>query len=331
MPVRFFATLVLFLSLAGCGYVGPVLPPSPELPQAIADLSVVERGDQLLINFTAPARTTDSLPVPHFSHVDLRIGTYTAPFDFNNWAAAAKAYELPPPLPADSDNPVPAAVSEKFAVSDWAGKRVAVAVRTAIKKNDHFSAWSNRVVIEVVQPIAAPAVELTGTAKGIVVSWKPVPEAEEYRVSRQTGTATAPVQLGVSKTDEFLDDSSQYETPYVYTVVAARGLAESLPASTRVFSYRDTFAPSVPSGITALAGPNTIEISWQRSPESDLKGYYLYRSVDNGPYTRVGDLLTLPAYSDHNIQHGKTYRYQVSATDQNNNESARSPAVEVTY
>jgi fibronectin type 3 domain-containing protein len=42
-------------------------------------------------------------------------------------------------------------------------------------------------------------------------------------------------------------------------------------------------------------------------------------------------LLTLPTYSDHNVEHGKTYRYQVSAVDQKNNESAKSAVAEVAY
>jgi fibronectin type 3 domain-containing protein len=39
----------------------------------------------------------------------------------------------------------------------------------------------------------------------------------------------------------------------------------------------------------------------------------------------------LPAYSDHGVEHGKTYRYEVSAIDQKGNESARSAAVEVVF
>jgi fibronectin type 3 domain-containing protein len=39
----------------------------------------------------------------------------------------------------------------------------------------------------------------------------------------------------------------------------------------------------------------------------------------------------LPTYSDRNVQHGKTYRYAVSAVDQKNNESAKSMVAEVAY
>ena len=67
----------------------------------------------------------------------------------------------------------------------------------------------------------------------------------------------------------------------------------------------------------------------RRNAEPDLKGYYLYRSVEGGPFQRVGELLETPAASDRGIERGRRYRYAVSAVDQKGNESARSAAVEV--
>jgi fibronectin type 3 domain-containing protein len=72
-------------------------------------------------------------------------------------------------------------------------------------------------------------------------------------------------------------------------------------------------------------------VSWSRSPDSDLKGYYVYRSVDGAPFERQGDLISLPTFSDHNVQHGKMYRYVVSAVDQKGNESGKSSAAEVSF
>ena len=323
--------VALFLLLSGCGYVGPVLPPSPELPQTITDLSVVERGNQLVIIFNTPARTTDTLPIPRFSQIDLRIGTYAVPFDFDRWASTATPIEVQPPPAADIANPLTVLLTQTLPVSAWVGKRVAVAVRTSVKKNDHFSAWSNRVVIEVVPPLTAPLIDVKSTPKGILVNWQPSAGATEYRVSRAGPAEGNSLVLGTSKSDEYLDETSQYDTPYIYTVVAAHGLAESVAAHSQSITAIDTFAPSVPTGLTALAGPNTIEVSWQRSPETDLKGYYIYRSVNNGSFKQVDGLLTVPTYSDGNVQHGNTYRYQVNAIDQKDNSSERSAAAEAAF
>ncbi len=322
---------ILFLGLAGCGYVGPVLPPSPQLPLAVTDLVAVERGDQIVIDFSTPSRTSDNLAVKRFSEIDLRIGSAAIPFDFDRWAAGAKRYPVAPPPEADPDNPVAVSISKKIPATEWVGKRVAVAVRTAIRRKDHYSAWSNRVVLEVVPPLAPPQVKAKSTAKGVLLTWDAVPNSSDYRIFRKTGSDNAPLQLGSAKEPSYLDTNSQYETPYTYTVVAVHGLAESLPSRPAPITTTDIFPPSVPSGVAALAAPNSIELSWQRSPEADLKGYYVYRSVNDGPYQGVGGLLTLPAYSDHQVEHGKTYRYQVSAVDQKNNASDRSAPVQVSY
>jgi len=247
------------------------------------------------------------------------------------WADSATPYEIQAPPPGDPENPVPVAISKKIPAKEWIGKRVAVAVRTAIRTNDHYSSWSNRVVLDVIPPLTPPKVNAESTAKGVLLSWEPERPDLEFRVFRKTATDNAPLQIGTSKTPDYVDTTSQYETPYEYSVVAAHGLAESLPSASEPITTKDIFAPSVPASITALAAPNSIELSWQRSPESDLKGYYVYRSVDGGPYQTLGGLVTLPSFSDHDVQHGKTYSYQVSAIDQKNNQSARSSSAQVAY
>ena len=331
MRLRVWLVAGLTAGLAGCGYVGPVLPPSPELPQAIVNLVATERGDRLVIGFSTPNRTTDNIAVTELSHLDLRIGTYATPFDFARWSDAATAYELPPPAATEPDNPLPSQVTKTLAVKDWVGKRVAIAVRTSVRKNDHYSAWSNRVVVDVVAPLAPPVAQAKSTAKGVALTWNAEEAAAEYRIFRQGKGDNGPTQVGTSKLPEFIDTGSEYDAPYLYTVVAARGAAESLASQPVSITAIDKFAPSVPAGLTALAAPNSIEVSWQRSPESDLKGYLLYRSIDGGGFAQVGDLLTVPTFSDRAVERGKTYRYAVSATDQKGNSSEKSAPAEVVY
>lgn len=325
------SALVLLLTLASCGYVGPVLPPSPQLPQSVNDLVAIQRGDQIVITFNTPSRTTDNLPVTQFSAIDLRIGPAPTPFDFAQWASSASEYELSIPEGGDPENPLAVAVSKNVPVTAYTGKRIAIAVRTSVKKNDHFSSWSNRVILDVVPPLAPPVVTASATSKGVLITWSSQDSALEYRVYRKSSADPAPVELGSSKTTDFLDTTSQYETPYSYTVIAVRGASESLPSKPFDINPQDKFAPSVPASVTALAAPNAVEVSWQRSPESDLKGYILYRSVNGSASQHIGALLTVPAYSDHDVEHGKTYRYQVSAVDQKNNESDKSAPADVSY
>ena len=316
MRLWLFLTAALFLDFVGCGYVGPVLPPSPMLPTAITDVTVIERGDQIIISFTTPPRTTDNLPVEQFSDIDLRIGVASVPFEFERWAAGAKSYQLEPPDPGDPQNPTAIPMRKTVDARDWIGKRIAVAVRTSVKKKDHFSSWSNRVVLNVIPALTPPDVKADSTAKGVLLTWPAAQADLTYRIYRKAATDSAAAQLGTSNTPSYVDTTSQYDTPYNYTVIAAQGFAESLPSTPVAITTKDIFPPSVPSAVTALAGPNSIELSWGRS---------------NGPFERIGDLQTVPTFSDRAVEHGKTYRYQVSAIDQKNNSSDRSAAVSVSY
>lgn len=323
--------LASILVLSGCGYVGPIVPPSPEIPNAVSNVNVIERGDRLEITFTAPVTTTDSRQIRKFSEIELCIGPEQHPFRLEQWASAAKAYEIPVPAPRDEDDTKPVAMSFQIPAADWSGRQVAVAVRSAVKSGKNYSSWSNVVHMAVAPPLPPPELSVEATAQGYKLSWDNEGASVKYRVFRRGPADKSPVQIGTADKPEYLDQISQWDTPYTYSVAAANGPVESLVSNQVAVNQPDTFPPSIPSGIAALAAADSVELSWQRSPESDLKGYYVYRAVDGGAFDRQGDLVMLPAYSDHNVEHGKTYRYEINAVDQKGNPSAKSAPVEVEF
>ncbi|MFL6352591.1 MAG: fibronectin type III domain-containing protein [Bryobacteraceae bacterium] len=331
--MRFGVAAISFAVLfsAGCGYIGPVVPPSPQIPNRVSNLAAIERGDRILISFTTPPRTTDGLVIKRFSEIELRIGPAITPFDFGRWSAAAKQYLLPLPPRNDADSPKPLPISDSIPVSDWQGKRVAVAVRAAVRKEGHYSSWSNLVRLTVGPPLAPPIIEAKPTAEGIKLKFEDVGGGIQYRIFRQAPSDRAPVEIALARKPEYVDTSSQYDVPYKYSAIAVKDAAESLPSKPFVVAAIDEFAPKVPASITALAAANSVEVSWERSPDIDLKGYYVYRAVNGGAFERQEGLVSLPTYSDHNVEHGKSYRYAVSAVDQKNNESAKSAVAEVAY
>jgi hypothetical protein len=325
------AVSVSLLLLGGCGYVGPVVPPSPQVPNPVTNLVAVERGDRIVITFTTPSRTTDNLAIKRFSEIELRIGPAITPFDFARWSARAKQYLLPLPPQNDPHSPNPFPRSDSVPVSDWQGQRVAIAVRTAVKKERHDSSWSNVVRLNVIAPLEPPVIEVKATGEGIKLTFKDMGDGMQYRILRQGPNDKLPVEIGTARKPEYVDPTSQYDIPYKYSAVAVKSGAESLPSKPALITAVDVFSPKVPAGVTALAAANSVEVSWERSPDTDLKGYYVYRSLNGGPFDRQGGSVSLPAYSDHNVEHGKTYRYAISAVDQKNNESAKSAAIEVAY
>lgn len=324
MKWRISAVALALATLGGCGYVGPVVPPSPQIPNAITDLSVAERGDQLIVSFTTPVRTTDNLAIRKFSDVDLRIGPAFEPFDVDAWAEKAKRSVLPLPPGNLGDEARAIPMTDDLPVADWTGKKITVMVRTSVKGEQHFSAWSNRVSVDVLPPLAPPDLTVQPTAEGYKLSWPDEGTGLEFDVFRQNPGSKTPVQIGTSEKNEYTDPTAAWDTSYTYSVVARKNAAQSLPSASKAVNSPDVFPPSVPSEVSAFASGDSIEVSWSRSPESDLAGYFVYRSAEGGPFEKQGGAVALPAYSDHKVEHGKTYRYVISAVDRKGNQSERS-------
>jgi fibronectin type 3 domain-containing protein len=83
-----------------------------------------------------------------------------------------------------------------------------------------------------------------------------------------------------------------------------------------------------------LAGPAPgtfiVELSWSINLETDLGGYRVYRSEQEGTKGQLvnADLLPTPAVRDTSVESGHRYWYTVAAVDRAGNESpACAPAV----
>jgi fibronectin type 3 domain-containing protein len=154
-----------------------------------------------------------------------------------------------------------------------------------------------------------------------------------WRIFRRAGEQPDVTPIGVADKPEFIDTTTEYGKQYEYSVravlKAGGGEAESEMSSVAAISPVDRFAPGTPTGLTALAATDSIELAWDPSPEADLRGYRLYRADPHGDFSVVAEIEGTPAYSDRKIEQGKKYRYAVAAVDQLNNESPRSDPVEI--
>jgi len=315
--IRGVAAWTLFA--AGCGYVGEPLPPSLGIPEQIRDVSVVERADRLVVRFTAPGATTDGVLLRRLERVELRVGAWSeADFDVERWAAQAR--EIGNPVTA------PGAATVEVAAREWVGQEVIVAARAWGRKG-RPGGWSNLVVFRVVAPLERPAgLKAEAVAAGVRLMWER-PRGPAFRILRNGA------ELGSAAPSPYVDTGAQYGKTYQYAVQAVLrsgdSVAESEVSEAVSITPEDRFPPAVPAGLTGVATVRSIELSWERNAEPDLKGYYLYRSVEGGPFQRVGELLETPAASDRGIEPGRRYRYAVSAVDQKGNESARSVALEL--
>lgn len=320
---RYFSILALggcALCAGSCAYVGAPRPPSLMIPVAIADLRVVERGDKLLADFTAPAVSTDGVALRGPGQIDLRFGAGEG----GAWDRTARRIEA---SPAESG---PAHL--EIAVGNWVGQEIVARVRSA-GKHGRFGEWSNAVRLKVIPPLERPMLKAEAAPGGVQLNWTPPPASNaEYRILKLGPGDQRPVVIATVKSPEYTDSSAEYGKRYEYSVEAFVKTGDSearSDTSPRVsITPEDRFPPAVPSGLSEIVGVSGIDLSWNPNTEPDLRGYYVYRSIGGGPFERLGDLVQAPVYGDHAIESGKRYRYTVSAVDRIGNESARSEPVE---
>lgn len=117
------------------------------------------------------------------------------------------------------------------------------------------------------------------------------------------------------------------------------GAAESVSASRTITvlgtgtpAPTDTTAPTVPSGLSAVAGDARVDLAWSEVADPDLDGYLVYRSTtSSGPWVRLTDgPLGGSTYGATGLTDGSTYWFSVSAIDLTGNESMRSEAASAT-
>ena len=314
------AVLAACLLSTGCGTVGEPVYPSAHIPVAPNDLNAVQRGDRIMVQFTAPALTTDARVQTAIGGADVRIGPAAKPFNADAWAATAmratvKSAEKPGPVEAVA--PLGAGL---------VGKDVIVGARVLNSKG-RASAWSNFVTIHVVAPVAAPAgVVATAVPEGVRVTWTDAAD-HSFRVFRKGPDDKQPLEAGKSDTTQYVDRTIVWGSQYQYWVQALGDGAESDAVASPVLTPEDKFPPAVPAGLTAVTGIGSIELAWERNTEAKFKNYVIYRASGDGPLQKLAEI-DVPVYSDTAIEGGKRYRYAIAAVDQHGNLSEKSAPVE---
>lgn len=305
--------------LTACGYIGPPLPPALHIPAAVDDFRAIEYGSNLMVQFTPPAMTTDDLPLTDMRALELYIGPAGTPFNAALWAAGATRYALPTTTTGVLRHEIPA--------QPFIGQVVTIGVRST-GPTGRVSDWSNFDIVDVEPPLPQPAAPVAANViEGVSLTWSGA--APRYRVMRSVGGGE-PGLLADVDMPAYLDQTTVYGTQYSYVVIGLAGTRQqSVPSSAASITPSDTFPPGVPMGLSAVPGPQTVELAWARNTEPDFAGYNLFRSVDGGPFVMIPMLLDAPAYSDADVSAGHRYSYTVSALDASGNMSDRSQPAEV--
>ena len=322
--IRGFCLAAPLLLLWGCGYIGEPLPPLMNIPGRGENVSAVQRGSTIIAHVTLPTLTTEGVIIKQNVRLDLRVGLKpSGPFNASAWAAGAKAAGGAIITNGIAEYKIPAA--------EWIGKQVTIAVRI-IGANGRDAGWSDPAQLTLVTPPEQPH-ELSAEAvpQGVRLAWQGA--GNTFAAFRRGPDEKDFQPLGRTPKPEYTDATAEFGKPYTYVVQSlvkvGEGEAQSELSNEAAITPVDTFPPAAPAGLTAVPSTASIELAWERSTEPNVVGYRVYRALGNGAFELLADAVALPAYSDHKIEAGKTYRYAVSAVKSNKKESKLSEAVEV--
>lgn len=330
--------VILLLSLVSlhCGAVGEPRPPLLNIPERAEDFAARQTPQGIVLEWTWPRMTTEGVPLDDLARFDV-YGFELAP---GSPTPDAELFdrESRPLASMQSDQLEPYGPGERVRLvlepEPLMGKLIALGVR-AESRRGRFVGFSNLITIEVVAPPGRPEEpSVTVASDAIVLEWPAVERAAGYAVERATNEAGPFQPLGRPDSNQFRDPGYQTGGTYVYRVRAiargAAGEAEGLASEAVAVTPRDTFAPAQPLGLRAIATETAVELSWEQSPEPDLAGYRLRRRQQDSEVVLLQDeLLRSASYSDRGVARGQTYLYEVTAVDEEGNESLPSEAIQV--
>jgi hypothetical protein len=327
---------------------------------AIKDLEARQAGDGVQLSFTLPSSSISGERLKAPPAVEILRGA-VRPDGLPDAKSFRVVYAIPGALVDNYRTDGRISFTDPIAAEETKthpGGAVAYAVRTRASQK-RASADSNVVSLRVF-PVPAPlaAVEARVTESGVELNWgmSAVTAAGEtasaitgYRIYRSEIRPSAPASspqdlpqgkpelhpglLGSSETNSYRDTSVVFDHTYVYivrSVIQAEGNElESSDSQPVTVTPRDIFPPAVPQGLVAALLPGStpgtvlVDLSWSINLETDLAGYRVYRSEQEGTRGQLvtPDLLLTPAVRDNSVEPGHRYWYTVTAVDRAGNES----------
>jgi len=343
-------------SAVGCGKVGDPVAPTPRAAFRANALSVMQRGDQLLLNFalTRPARAQQLDRVDVYRVIETPTNAPdpdAEDFVSRSTVIASIGSKQFQPLARSSEGAVSYNVSYTDALDlkpMSTQMRYRYAVR-AVNRSGVAGSLSNYALISPLAGIASPPDKPSTrvTETGIEVSWT-APASNEngsqpvnligYNLYRNVGGVVSKLNDIPLTQPGYVDRAFQWGVSYGYTLRALSaappggpvpGPIESNESAAAVVVPRDVFPPAAPGSITIASINGTIFLFWPANSEPDTQGYNVYRSeseqAPQASWVKVNPrLVTTMTFRDDRVDIGKRYFYQLTAVDSAGNESARS-------
>ena len=289
------AVTVLAAALSGCASPGPARPPSLHLPRLVTDLAATRTGDQVVLRWTTPEKTTDGLNVQP---------ALTAEICRDALAACT-------PVKRIAVHPGPSTASEILPAALTADPAALLAYRVQIVNASGHSAGLSSPAFAAAGAAPPPVEHLrtTPVRNGAMLEWQPQPTPAFVDLDRVLVQASAPKQTARKKTPQLsasapteihlraggqasdaggtIDPIAQRGETYRYTAQRVRTVVlhghtleiRSALSPAITVTMRDVFPPKAPAGLAAVPSTGSIDLSWEPNTEPDLAGYLVYRQT----------------------------------------------------
>jgi hypothetical protein len=350
------AFVLALVGVAGaCGKKGNPQPPLRVIPNPTKDLTVAQRGNQLVLRFAYPQTTVGGAKLPGLDAVEVVSLTREVPAGVTELpivdareltvggkpVATLRGAELQSAIEGGRvvvRLPLPE-VPPAAATATPAARTLRVYSVRTVAKDGEASAWSNLARLVPQAPPPPPTgLAIEPRANGIALSWRAeatgVAGFAVYRrpaESRSYGDALATLPADART---YVDTTARYGDRYIFTVTslgATEPRVESGFGEEQEVGYEDRFAPAPPDDLVALPQPGgIISLVWRASPDRDAVGYLVYRQEPGTEGFRkltaepIADL----KYTDSGLTPGLLFRYRVTALDGAGNEGPPTPVVE---
>ncbi|HEX4825009.1 MAG TPA: hypothetical protein VFV19_11925 [Candidatus Polarisedimenticolaceae bacterium] len=324
-----FAAAASVVVAGACGKTGPLRPPTPRGPRAPGAVEARQFGSGVEVAFTVP-QPMGKDPAQQVARTEiLRVDYPKGVTAANDPDAFRFRGTVVAEVGADVAKPGARIVVPDPTVSALADHGIGWTLRYGVRVRDHRDRPSPLVVAQDL-PVVGPVEPPTGlkgeaTADGVRLSWQaPQPGAADatfnvYRGPSDGLLSERPVNLKPLTTLTYLDPTVTSGKVYKYIVRTVAATAppyrESVSSQPAVVDASDKFAPKAPTGLVAVQEGKAMRLLWNPGSEPDLDGYYVYRSVGDGGWTKLSDLVHQPSYLDAAVEPGMKVRYRVTAVD----------------
>jgi fibronectin type 3 domain-containing protein len=208
-----------------------------------------------------------------------------------------------------------------------------------LKGIDYFgreSKASKELVVKIKDVSAPPApsklvVDVTGTQVQLFWENENVPDLEGYRVYRLDPNNLEYLLLNnklIPKNFQTFTDTVTQTGVYNYKVATVDVSGNESLSDSYIADVKDIFPPAIPQNLVAVSDTGIIRLTWDTCNDTDLMGYYIYRSVNNNPNAYMllnADACTENIFTDKlPKQVRNNFAYKVVAVDSAYNKSGYS-------